>query len=262
MFGDRDHGHFSHVHLEELLNNQDHLSDSLQESLTSQDDGTVMAAADVDPENVTAGLSYGPGVSIAQADYDKDTVVDELKDDGFEEEGTHKGYTVLVGSESSTFARQGVGVTGNKIVSGRSTGDSDAEDVVETAIDVGEGDEERYVDANEDMNTLVDVLGVGSITTARTLDEIRETDVDRGRFKGQVGLGRQYDVGGKRSDVKQVILFDDANDVDTGDVEDWQEQQADSNYSIWAQADNVDVGQNGRAAVIAGDVPTDEIHAE
>jgi hypothetical protein len=211
--------------------------------------------ADVDWEDVSMGLAFH-GVDVVDASFDRDDVIGDFEDEDFDAEGDHGGYEVLLGPDER--AAVGVG-DGTLVTAGLASGSfEDPPNVVETVVDARSGDEDRYDDEVDSFGPLTNALGDGDIISAQTMDAVDDGDPERGRFENVVASGFRHVVDGSTTDGKWVFVFEEGDDVDTGDVENWIEasEESDGTFSTWEDAS---VGKNGRKAVVTTTADTDEL---
>lgn len=125
---------------------------------------------------------------------------------------------------------------------------------VESIVGVGSGNTDRYVDAMEAANELVNVLGDGTIVSGHTTEPIESDDPENGRIEGSVATGYSTTVNGSEADVTAAAVFEDEGDVDAGDVDDWV-----SEHSTLNEADDLSESEQGRVGVVTGVIDTDEL---
>lgn len=128
--------------------------------------------------------------------------------------------------------------------------------VVEAIVDTYNGEGSWYVDDSEAFSELTSTLTAGTVVSGRTFEETEETAAENGQFEGAVARGSSTTINGETSEVEWVITFDDADDIDTGDVEDWTEDSEDETFD---DVDAISVGTSGRSAVVTGTIDTDDI---
>jgi len=258
VVSDGDHESFNHVNYEEILNNESELDSDTAESLTEME-GSAWEAAGLSTEDAVVGLDWG-GVSIVQGNLNKNDAISALEGEDFSEETTKNDFTILTGDDDSEYPRRGAGVTGNRIIEGYGTDDKDPDEVVATAIDVGNGNADRYADENEDFQTLLNKTGIGTITVGSTGEEVEETTAEAGQFEGNVASGARYDINGEDTAFKAVYIFDTSDDVNTGDIEDYVSELESAEDGILSQTrGEVTVNQDGRAGIIEATIPTNEL---
>ncbi|WP_248517401.1 twin-arginine translocation signal domain-containing protein [Salinarchaeum laminariae] len=131
----------------------------------------------------------------------------------------------------------------------------DPRTVAKSIVDTGAGKETRYADDSEAYAELTSTLTAGTFVSGRTFEETEETAEEMGQFEGAVARGSSVTVNGETSDVEWVITFADADDVDTGDVEDWTEDAEDETFD---DVDDISISTSGRSVVISGTMDTDD----
>ena len=243
---DQDHYRFQFFDMNSIENNEDEFNDDTDYS----DFENAWSPADVDWED-TNWIIFWRGGFVINADYDQESVAEDLEDEDYDDDTDHEGYTIYLGpNEGGAFA-----IDGSNLVL---TSGSDPVGAAEDIIDTNGGSEDRYADESEDLNELIGALGDATFVRGRTMDEPDEENVERGRFDGMVARGRSTQVDGDTANGKAVVVYEDSDDVDTGDLEDWVEasQDRDGQFAEW---DDISYSSNGRKGVIEGTLDTDEI---
>jgi len=238
VVADDDAYRFSWTDAQQVRNNEDEFDEDVYDSYESFNEERLDQAG-LDYDDVNTFLSFQT-VTVVDASFDRDDVADELEDNDYEDDTDHEGYTIYLGDNEF----RAVGVSGSDLIYGRRNSDNDAVEVVEAAIDTNNGDEDRYVDENDDFAELTSNLGTGTFTSGGTIDN----DSD------QVASGRTLSVNGEISSVEAISVFDEADDLDQDDVDDLQEEGEDSN-----DVDNFSATKTGRVLTVSYDVDTDEI---
>jgi hypothetical protein len=129
---------------------------------------------------------------------------------------------------------------------------------LEALIDTKNGEADRYVDVNEDMNVLVDELGTGTFVFGSTNDPIEETDVTFGRFEGLVAEGYTDTVEGDSTDTELVYVFDTPDDVDMGAIEDWY--AGNDTSAAFDNYGDLSSSRDGRIVTITGTADTGDLY--
>lgn len=176
------------------------------------------------------------GVTVADASFERADVIDELGDEGFEEETDNGGYTIY----AATNGFGAVGVGGGTLVFG---GGDDAVDMVEAVIDTKNGEEDRYAAVNEAVELLVSTLDVGTFTRGFGFG-----DGDRSR----AAQGRSVTVHGSATTIQAVVIYEDADVVDAEEVnaiEDADDDRDDIRH--------LSARKNGRVVTVSWDTDTD-----
>lgn len=207
---------------------------------------------DVDLDEMEVYLGFQSS-AVVQTTLDRDDIIDDLEDTDFDDETDHAGYTIYANEDETRAA----GVDGSDIVFGDESGGEDAVEVVETALDTQNGDEDRYTDENEDFQLLVDELGDGTFVAGRTYEETTETNAAEGNFENEVAAGTSATIDGDTTEVTRIRVFEQADDVDVDAIEEWIDEN-DNNDETFDDHENIDVTHDGRAAVITSDVPTED----
>jgi len=141
---------------------------------------------------------------------------------------------------------------------GSDTPSNDSADIAEAIVDAETGNADRYADDNEDMSTLVGELGGATFVNGNTMEEPEDADPANGTFDAMVAEGQRAQVNGQRSDVKYAVVYESSDDVDTGDLEEWVDEN-DGSDEQFDDVDDISYNQNGRAGVITGKIDTDDL---
>jgi hypothetical protein len=248
--GDGDHYSFSYQNDRAIRNNEDEFDSSYFDRQESAEDSFPLDPMGVDYDEVNDRLNLGTG-GVVNGQFQRSDVVDELDDEDYDDEDDdYSGYAIYQKND-----QRAVGVKNNQAVHVQTGfgGNVDVVDAVETIIDTKTGDEDRYQDESEDMNTVLNQVGSGDVVFGFTQEEVDDTNTDRGQFEGQVGTGVQANFNGDTTNVRYVIVHADSDAVDMDDVEDWVDDS-----DTFDDVDNVSTNQNGRSVVIAGQIDTDD----
>lgn len=199
-----------------------------------------------------AQLVFGQN-SVIVGDFEADEVEATLKENGFIVRGEYAGFDVLVDTAEDTA----VGIGSSAVVTARSTGlfgaADDAERILQAILDVNAGNAEGYVDDSDDLERLLDELGDGTLQSVRTHQETESTDTDEGQFAGEVARGIDSELNEDSIDTTFVLVFTQASDIDTADIEDWIEANDDATF---ANFESVDISTSDRVALVSGTEPT------
>lgn len=235
------HYGFSAVNLQEVAEREESLPGGLEKSPHV----SGWQPVDIDWRSVTMSLFFQRNFVI-RGDYDAGTVTEEITSmEGWSSESAPGGGRALVKEDGS----KAVGVSEEAIVISPAFGPED--DVIENVqqiVDTVGGTRVRYIGASDVMYDLVAELRDGTIVQARTMEEVQEADVSKGRFPGQVGRGRWGQYRGNGTDVKFVVAYAGESDVDVTDLETFVEENGEQ-FSKWK---GLEISQNGRLAIISG----------
>ena len=247
--GDSDHYSFTYLDMETIESNEDNLD---EDSFGLDTIESFWDPLGFDWED-TSTLLIVSQVTIIEAEFSREDAVSDLEDEDFEEDTDHEGYTIFLGpSESRAFA-----VGDNTALIGGGYGIEDPVDQLEVVIDAQNGNEDRYGDENEDMSALLGELG-GTLDSGSTLEESDNDNPESGAFENMVAQGRTATINGETSDREWVIVYDEQDDVDTGDLEDWVDAN-DSDDGEFDGVDDISYNQNGRKGIITGTIDTDDL---
>jgi len=127
-------------------------------------------------------------------------------------------------------------------------------DATSTLVGTQNGNTALYTDEVEAGGTLVQALGGGTFVSGRTHEAYEDTVEEQGRFENGIASGRAAIVGGDTTTLRGVFVFEDADDIDTADIEDWADDA-----TGFKDANNIDVSTKANAAIVTGEVDTDDL---
>lgn len=249
-----DHGAFEYYRPKAILEEEEALGPMTVAGIKSS-----TAEADVvqvSPVDIEAAVEWDAVAAMA-GDFDTGEMTDELDDEDFEEEGTHEGFDVWVGSEDSEYPNTAYGVTGGKLVHGERTRDMDAEEVVEAAIDVKNGDEDTFAEEHDGMKTLMNVLGSVHYVSGGTREPPEESKPREGQFEGMEARGASWKIKGKKSVITEGFVFEDESDADADDVREYFEFGKDD--TLWADVNDLKINSEDTAIVAKGTLDTKDV---
>ncbi|MDS0282494.1 hypothetical protein [Haloarcula onubensis] len=260
--GDSDHYNFTYLNLDDFESNEDEIDEESFDPASYED---FWDPLDIDWEDVSGltilgfGGMFGFGGLVIEAEFNRDDVISDLEDEDFDEDGDHEGYTLMLDeSESQVYA---IGDGAAVLTPARDTdGESSSGETgtAEAVIDAKTGNADRYADDSEAMSTLVDELGGGTLVSGRTMEEPEDASPENGTFDAMVAQGQQAKINGETTDVKYVVVYESSDDVDTGDLEDWVDEN-DGSDEQFDDVDDISYNQNGRTGVISGTINTDDL---
>jgi hypothetical protein len=242
-----------------VAENEDNFDGDYYDSIENDVD-----ALDIDFEDITLDLTISGAIQVYDGDYEEQTVIDALEDEDtggaeFAEDGEYEGYTVYLNDADSApdEPQTAYGLNGTTVVQTGTSGDNNAEDVLEIAIDTQTGNGTRFTDDSEDFSTLTDELGGGTSLSASVREEaVEDGTPESGSFEGQIASGSKITVNGEQSDAKFVVVYEDEGDTDQGDLEDYFDESLDDTFSPNGDP-SYDTG--GRTGVIEFTFDTDEL---
>jgi hypothetical protein len=127
-------------------------------------------------------------------------------------------------------------------------------ETIGTIIGTQSGDTALYADEVDAASTLFSALGSGDFAAGRTMEAVDDDVPERGRFDNMVARGSAVKVNGETSNVKSVVVYEEADDFDEDDIEDWTDE-ADQ----WDDVDDINISQSGNVATITGKIDTDDL---
>ncbi|NHN42153.1 oligoendopeptidase F family protein [Halorubellus sp. JP-L1] len=200
-----------------------------------------------------AQLVFGRN-SVLAAEFDADDVASTLKGEDFVAKGEYEGFDAYVGPDEDAA----VGIGDDAVVVAQSTGifgsADDAERILQAIVDANAGDAESYVEDDADFETLLDALDAGTIQSVRTHAETDSTDTDEGQFRGEVARGVTSTLVDDGVETTFALVFDEAADVDEGDVEDWVATNEDG--GTFENFQRTEISVDDRVVLVTGTEPT------
>ncbi|MFB6142164.1 MAG: hypothetical protein ABEJ30_02340 [Halorientalis sp.] len=190
----------------------------------------------------------------------QDTVVEELEDRDFEENGEHEGYTIYTLQSEEFFESSitTVGVSGNAVVRAGGTS-TDAEwtstEIVESIIDAKAGEVDRYHQENDDFDRVTSAVSTGALTTATTQEEVDDGNPVSGVFENQVARGSSLSLGSDTSHATAVRVLADSDDTDRDAAEEWMEDGGGFDDDLQDRSLSI----NGRVIKVTGTIKTDDL---
>ncbi|WP_332898870.1 hypothetical protein [Haladaptatus sp. CMSO5] len=252
-FRNQDHYQTYYIEPQDIAEYEDELDDGYD---LFEDFFSPPGALDVDFDEVE-GMVIAPTMRVFMGSFTVEDVVNELEDADFDEDDEYEGYTLFLGPEENFGSRAAAGVSDSTLLYGSASEDGPI-DGLETLIDTSNGEEDRYMAESEDFATLVDELGGGHFLYAITHEETEIDDPENGQFEHEVARGARIQFDAETSSRKWVRVFEEADDVDLGDVEDWVDEN-DGSDEAFDDYDDISVSQSGRAAVVTGTIDTDDV---
>jgi len=251
---EENHYFFTFINDSKVRANEDNFDEDYNES--DQIGGYPLEQMGIDDyddidSRVTIGIG---GTTVVEGSFSQDDVVGQLESNEFEADGEYSGYAIYTGS-SGFGGSQAIAIDGGTAVSAQGSGFSQAPEPrasIEAVIDADQGEEDRYVDVNEDMEVLTDELGNGVVILGSTQAEAEESNVANGTFAGQVAGGQVAEINGDTTTQTYVLVFADSDDVDTGQVEEWTTT---ANQTFQMVSD-VSVSASGRVVTVTGEGET------
>lgn len=252
---DSDHYGFTYLNLNDIESNEDELDgDSIDPSTFEE----FWEPLDIDWEDASGltilgfGGLFGFGGLVVEADFNRDDAIEDLKDEDFDDDSEHEGFTLMLDSSESQVYAVGDGAV---VITASDDGDTDT---VEAVIDAKTGSADRYADDSDDMSTLIGALGGGSFVNGRTTEEPDDDDPENGTFDAMVAMGSRDKINGDRTKRKWVVVYESSDDVDTDDLEEWVEEN-DGNDGQFDDLDDISYNSDGRKGVITGTTDTDDL---
>lgn len=249
---DSDHYSVSFRATPDVVDNEDEFDSETYDSLKDNFESSYEFLG-LDFEDVESQTGFGGYLATLLSGYqvDRSAVVGSLADNDYQKDGEYGGVEVFLGPNES----QAIGLTDDEILvtSGSWNTDNEAIDVLEAAVDTYNGDEDRYVDENDDFAEVTSQLDSGTFTYAATQEEVEETDAENGQFEGAVALGSAQTVDGETMDNQAVVVFSDEEYIDTDEIEDWTDDE-----DTFGDVDDIAIDTSGRSVVITGTTDTAE----
>jgi len=172
----------------------------------------ALAATDVERviDHSADGAASPRTFAIFEGDVDPATIVSALDErPNYDREllGSYRGYEIH-GTGAGFFFHA---VRDGRVIELDRYAYSEADRaLVESIIDLGEGDGDGLVDSHDGFATAATRLDATHWTSVRLEDPDRETDAEQGRFRGLVATGASATVADGGSTVRALLVFGDA----------------------------------------------------
>lgn len=215
-------------------------------------------------------------VTVYEAEYSRDDLVERLKTLNYEPAGTRNGFDLFARMAPKPADIEGRRPTLEEIEKAQIVA-LDGQAVVsavwvtrtpwtplEPVLDAKAGEVDRYLEDEDDVKALFDHVGSGDFVYASIHEPLTE-DMTKmwGSFEDQVATGHEFTVQGETAELRTVFLFEDEGDVEMDAVEDFV-------GSIDSYEDPIDGGepydgnefstrQRGRAVILTGTQETSEL---
>jgi hypothetical protein len=279
--GETEHYTFQFRDDKQIRSNEDALEDETYGALTPGEDSTdreVFEQMGLDYDDLTTTVTVGepvftalgdssPPTSVFLGNFSGKSVIDELEDKDFTKTDNHERFRILTKQQrvDDGFTTQDIkrvyavnsGVAIFAEVELETRGGEDDKpgvtETIETVIDTEAGEQERYIDADEDMSELTDELSPGTFSTGGTHEETEETNADLGNFKGEVAAGLSWTIDGQTTETRYVSVFGNSSDIDTESLETWV------NGDVTFFGSDVSISEKGRTVVVTGETDTQEV---
>lgn len=255
---DRDHYSFTYRSYEAFAEARPNLSADTAESIDRKYSGRPMTGVTRMPMgDVSHYLSLGPrNQEVMYGTFEPGPIASGLIDNlDFESKGSHAGFEVLETPVPSQNTAIAFGISENVILR---VEDPDAAAAVERVADTPGGATTSYADADEDMSELLGHLELGDWVEGETGEPEVRTNVEEGRFEGQVGFGHSMAFDGERFDVTYVVSYNSEADVDLDQIDRWIEANRDSGERF-EHAYDVSVEREGRSALVSASRDTETL---
>jgi len=242
----------------ELAANEDELSEEFFDQLESTED--TYDPTGIKFEDVDTTL-YVRQNNVLLGGFSQSDVTAELEDNDFEQDDELNGYQLYVpDSNDSSTPCYAVGDAVIRATPGYNS-DMDSVETAELLIETNSGNVDRYIDDSDAMNNLASQVGTPSIGSMQTSDPTEEDNPENGAFENAVGNGVSLNLNGDTTDLQLLIQYESADDVDTGDLEDWVDE-TDGSDQLFGDVDGVSTNANGSAGVINGTIDTDDVDSQ
>jgi hypothetical protein len=210
---------------------------------------TIVEQLDVDFDEISNIVEYD-GITVFTVEPNTDTTEDIVElleeEEGLDTEDEIGGYDVYIGEQQ----RSGVAIQDNNIIFILDA--EDASDRLELVIDAANGEEDQYGDAYDSFEVLLNNLGTGVRMGGRAFAE--PGDANLPGLDNVVAVGNRLIIDGETSDDRVVYVFEDEADVDVEDTREFVE-----NEGFFEDAEEFNVSQSGRAAIVNAEFDTDEL---
>lgn len=247
---DRDHYSVNVIRPETVVGNEDAFDDSYVDGVEgAYDDMLDPTGLDTDEAREIVNTNVG---TVFLGSFQVDDVVADLEDEDFDDDDEVGGFTIYTtDDEGRAWA-----VSSGALVGTFSRNGEAAPDVAETLIGVSNGEEDRYAEESDAMGVLTGTLSNGFQRFTQTYEASDQDAPESGRFEDSVGLGASLALSGDTVDLEYVVAYEDADDVDQGDLEDWVDGQDEGTFD---DVENVSYNTSGQAAIVTGQMDADDL---
>lgn len=214
-------------------------------------------------DDATAVVTVG-SVDVVTAEFDRDAAVSDLRAAGYDRAGEYRGYARYRNEETGTVFALTDGTLLVSTIDRYGAASTDPTERIEAVVDAATGDADRYTGVDEDMGTLVEALGTGTLVGGRTMAEPDAAAARSGRFENLVAEGARSVVDGATVEEKWVYVYDRPRDVDTATLEAYVAANDNSSEGVdarFAGVEDIDYATEGRKGIITGTRDAGEYYA-
>lgn len=241
--------YFTYAQPNIIAENEDNFDEDIYQGIEEQRFDTIVEQLDIDFDEISNIVEYD-GITVFTVEPNTDTTEDIVElleeEEGLDIEDEIGGYDVYIGEQQ----RSGVAIQDNNIIFILDA--EDASDRLELVIDAANGEEDQYGDAYDSFEVLLNNLGTGVRMGGRAFAE--PGDANLPGLDNVVAVGNRLIIDGETSDDRVVYVFEDEADVDVEDTREFVE-----NEGFFEDAEEFNVSQSGRAAIVNAEFDTDEL---
>lgn len=212
------------------------------------------STAGVAADDVETATLVSPLGIVFTGDFDAESVTDELEGMGHTEQSEHEGFTIHAMEHEGEGEYEVVGGSDDAVVLSRGNPIDAGTGFVETVIDARNGNVDRYAEASEDFDLLMNDIGTGVYRTAETHPEVEETtaaDALSSTFDGQVAEGAAIRIDGETVRQTWGKVFIDADTVPSEDLAAWVEEYEDERWAF-GRFEEFSTEESGRVWTVSG----------
>lgn len=218
------------------------LSEILLRSATRISEQT---GVDVESMEQTVQMDVGQGVV---GDFSASDVGDTLTSGSFSADGTYGGFDLYTDRDTLFAVDDGV------VLTAEDSYDLVAEDVVQAMVDAGNGDVDRYVDANGDFERATAAVSGVDYANVGSQEEVRRGAPTSGEFEGQVANAAGFDFEGDTTNYTAAYVFASESDADVDAVRSYTDSS-----SFLSEMNQLSVSREGRTVLVEGQMATDDL---
>jgi hypothetical protein len=212
------------------------------------------STAGVAVDDVETATLVSPLGVVFTGNFDAESVTDELDRMGHTEESEHEGFTIHAMEREDEGEYEVVGVSDDAVVLSLYNPIDAGTGFVEAVIDARNENVDRYAEASEDFDLLMNDIGTGVYRTAETHPEVEETaaaDAVSSTFDGQVAQGTAMRIDGDTIRQTSAKVFTDADTVPSEDLASWVEEYEDERWAF-GRFEEFSTEESGRVWTVSG----------
>lgn len=238
-----------------VADHEDTLSEGFVETFASVEDRFEQLGFDFD--SITDIVYYNRGQTAVSATIPVETVRERLDSMGFRRQSTDRGFELFANPGSSSL----IGLSEELLLTSRSVGSMSAGDVLETMIDLRDGQTDGYAEEFPPLASVLGALGETTVEVGRGQSPPEVSSVSQGQFEGVVARGMGVALGDSESTVRMAFAFDENVTPDTDGIERWLDEN-DNMQEPFSALEGIETETEDRTVVVTGAVPTANLHPD